>query len=253
MTIPSSNSLRKDLTVETLQLGGTQESAGSTQNAWNFNLYPANKHLNNRENIPVPPILKLQYHGSAFWRVSSEDLQVALDALASLPSPEAERILAKPHINPFDGWIPLSTTALLVELRTAFAYAFRQDRNRGDLEDLALVIFSNTAQPFPDSQQYQSEDWYTSFSGSSLRWEIIGLLFSSWALGALQNKEDIDQYRPMVLASKFFDIMKSCIAFCRANKANNVLLLYLLYRTSIVSSILHASNSKAPNALSNFI
>jgi hypothetical protein len=135
---------------------------------------------------------------------------------------------------------------LLVELRNAFPYAFLQERNEKHLEAVALTIFSNTTQKFPDSQWDRPEEWYTSFSGPNTRWELIGLLFSSWALSALQNKEDIDGYRPRVLALKFFGIMESCITFCQDIKAHNVLFLYLLYRTSIVSSILQGPNGKIP-------
>ncbi|KAL7930675.1 hypothetical protein V8C35DRAFT_132281 [Trichoderma chlorosporum] len=37
--------------------------------------------------------------------------------------------------------------------------------------------------------------------------------------------------------------MESCIAFCRDKKANNVFFIYLLYRTSIVASILGGPNN----------
>lgn len=184
-------------------------------------------------------------HEHAYAAMSKEDLQIALDVLESLPSPEAERVLAKPHINPFDGWIPLETTGLLAELRSTFASAFRSDSDRGRLVGLALTIFSNTAQRVPHTQIDSVEDWYTLLSGSCLRWETVGLLFSSWALAALQNKEEIDQYRPRILALRFFDMMESCIGFCRGNTADNVLLIYLVYRTSIISSILHGNDSES--------
>ncbi|PTB62105.1 hypothetical protein BBK36DRAFT_23957 [Trichoderma citrinoviride] len=37
--------------------------------------------------------------------------------------------------------------------------------------------------------------------------------------------------------------MESCIRFCQGNSADNVLLVYLLYRTSIVSSMLHGNDN----------
>ncbi|EHK24162.1 uncharacterized protein TRIVIDRAFT_12010, partial [Trichoderma virens Gv29-8] len=214
VALPQNDSTLTKYIQETSNIQATDRS---TQTGLSSNIYKINACLNN--------------------------LQTALDVLSSLPSPDAERILAKPHINPFDGWIPLSTTVLLAGLRTTFASAFCQESNGKHLEALALTIFSNTAQKFPDSQWYPSEDWYTTISGPNLRWEVIGVLFSSWALSALQNKEDIDGYRPRVLALKFFDVMECCIKFCRDKNANNVLLLYLLYRTSIVSSILHGPSN----------
>jgi hypothetical protein len=188
-------------------------------------------------------------HVHAFPAVSNEDLDIALDILDSLPSPEAECILAKPHINPFDGWIPLETTWLLTELRSTFAAAFGCDGGRERFTELASIIFSNTAQRVPHTQVDSAEDWYTLLSGTSLRWETVGLLFSSWALAALQNKEDIDQYRPHILALRFLNIMESCIRFCRGNRAHNVLLVYLIYRTSIVSSILHGTGRESRDSV----
>ncbi|KAL7907458.1 hypothetical protein GGI35DRAFT_456356 [Trichoderma velutinum] len=225
------------LTRDPLYALNLQVPAESTQPGLGFIICEVNTCLNNAKIVPESQILSGQQCGP-----STEELQVALDVLASLPSPDAERILAKPHIHSYDGWIPLPTTRLLVELRNSFSYAFLRERNSKYLEAVALTIFSNTAQRFPDDQSYRPEDWYATFSGQNMRWEVIGLLFSSWALSALQNKEDIDGYRPRVLALKFFGIMKSCITFCRGNNANNVLFLYLLYRTSIVSSILHGPN-----------
>ncbi|KAL6697026.1 hypothetical protein J3F84DRAFT_371942 [Trichoderma pleuroticola] len=220
-----------------LQALNFQVTAESPQTESSFIISEVNTCL-----VPERQIPSGQHYGCAPSGPSAKELQVALDVLVSLPSPDAERILARPHINPFDGWIPLSTTRLLAELRNAFSYAFLQGVNRKHLEAVALTIFSNTAQRFLDNQRDRPEEWYASFSGQNMRWEVIGLLFSSWALSALQNKEDIDGYRPRVLAIKFFGIMESCITFCRDNKANNVLFLYLLYRTSIVSSILHGPN-----------
>jgi hypothetical protein len=241
--IDFSQSLQNNYSADALRLSSVYEAIEPAHSTWTLNSRKEREILSHLESMP--PTLNLpDYKISVSLGVGNDELRTALDALASLPSPEAERILAKPHINPFNGWIPLSTTMLMVELRNTFAYAFRQNTSREHLVDLALIIFSNTAQTLCDSQQYRSEEWYTSFSGPRLRWEVIGLLFSSWALGALQNKEHISQYRPRVLAAKFFDIMKSCITFCRAVKAENLLLLYLLYRTSIVSSILHGPNSK---------
>ncbi|KAL7920316.1 hypothetical protein ACQKWADRAFT_322217 [Trichoderma austrokoningii] len=193
--------------------------------------------LNPHESVPAN--LSSPAHGrSSSVSVDINDLQVALDALSSLPSLEAEHILAKSHINVFNGWISFSTTQVLSELRSSYPSAFREDQQRERLTELALTIFSNTADALSNDQDYLSVDWYSSFSGTRIRWEIIGLLFSSWALYALQNKVHISQYRPRVLVVKFFDIMQSCIRFCHLAKASNLFLLYLVYRTSIVSSIL---------------
>ncbi|QYS95345.1 Zn(2)-C6 fungal-type domain-containing protein [Trichoderma simmonsii] len=239
---PSLAQNRSTFFKDSLHALNSPVTAESTQTEPSFIIFDLNTRLNKTKSLPERQILSSQHYGRASSGPSAKDLQVALDVLASLPSPDAEHILAKPHINPFDGWIPLSTTRLLVELRNAFPYAFLQERNEKHLEAVALTIFSNTTQKFPDSQWDRPEEWYTSFSGPNTRWELIGLLFSSWTLSALQNKEDIDGYRPRVLALKFFGIMESCITFCQDIKAHNVLFLYLLYRTSIVSSILQGPN-----------
>lgn len=241
-----SNSPQNNPTVDSLRSSSIFEAVEPTLIAPTLNP-PLNESevLSHFESMP-PTVSLLAHKRSSLLGVDFNELQAALDALSSLPSLEAERILAKSHINPFNGLVPLPTTQILTELRSTYASAFRQGENREHLTELALIIFSNTAETLSNNQHYILEEWYTSFSGSRLRWEIIGLLFSSWALYALQNKEHISQYRPRVLVAKFFDIMESCIRFCQLAKASNIFLLYLLYRTSIVSSILHGSNSKDP-------
>ncbi|UKZ86535.1 uncharacterized protein TrAFT101_002359 [Trichoderma asperellum] len=232
-----------NLTVDPLLSSSTFETVELMMpNAPTLNPLNESEVLSRYESMP-PTLSSLAHERNSLLSVDISGLQAALDVLSSLPSLEAEHILAKPHINPFNGWIPLPTTQILTELRSTYASAFQQGKKREHLIELALIIFSNTAIALSDGQHYPSEEWYTSFSGPRLRWETIGLLFSSWALYALQNKEHISQYRPRVLVAKFFNVMESCIRFCQLAKSSNIFLLYLLYRTSIVSSILHGPNN----------
>lgn len=243
--IAHSKSPQNDPTVYSLRSSSVFEAVELTPIAPTPNPLNESEFLSRYESVP-PTLSSLAHERSFLLGVNINELQAALDALSSLPSLEAEHILAKPHINPFNGWVPLPTTQILTELRSTYSSAFREDQKREHLIELALIIFSNTAEVLSNDQDYLSEEWCTSFSGARLRWEIIGLLFSSWALYALQNKVHISQYRPRVLVAKFFDIMESCIRFCRLAKASNLFLLYLSYRTSIVSSILHGPDSEDP-------
>lgn len=235
--------LPKDPTLDSLPANNVFEAV-ELSNAPTLN--PLNEsNVSNCESVPPNPS-SLADERSILLGVDINDLQAALDALSCLPSLEAEQILGKSHINVFNGWLPFSTTQILTELRRTHPSAFRQDQQREHLTELALTIFSNTAEALSNDQDYLSEDWYTSFSGTRIRWEIIGLLFSSWAIYALHTKVHISHYRPRVLVAKFFDIMESCIRFCHKAKASNLFLLYLLYRTSIVSSIVDGPDSENP-------
>lgn len=212
----------------------SDSEAEAAEPAWNFHFSLPELHgtlITVGDTADQP---KFEY---SLGQVDINQLRQAIDVLSSLPGPEAERILAKPHINPFNGSIPLSTTKLFNGMRRSFAIAFRQGADQGYLAGMALTLFSNTAKPFSEDVSL-SDDWYASFTKTKLRWEAVGLMFSSWAFGALQNKEDIDGYQPRVLAFRFFDMMKSCISFCRSVNVNSSLLVYLFYTTSIVSTML---------------
>jgi hypothetical protein len=236
---------QNDLTADSLRSSRTFEAVGLTFDAPTLDPLHESRNPSRYEIVPANPD-SFAYERNFLPRVDINDLQTALDALSSLPSLEAEHILAKSHINVYNGWLPLPTTQILIELRNTFPSALLKDQQREHLTELALRIFTNTAETLSNDQDYLSEDWYTSFSGTRIRWEIIGLLFSSWALYALQNRVHISQYRPRVLVVRFFDIMESCIRFCHMAKASNLFLLYLLYRTSIVSSILDGPDSENP-------
>lgn len=233
-----------DPTLDSLPPSSIFEAVELTSNGPTLNPLNESNVLSHYESVPPNPS-SLADERSSLLGVDIDDLQTALDALSCLPSLEAEQILGKAHvINVFNGWLPFSTTQILTELRRTYPSAFRQDQQREHLKELALTIFSNTAEALSNDQDYLSEDWYTSFSGTRIRWEIIGLLFSSWAIFSVHNRVHISQYRPRVLVAKFFDIMKSCIRFCHLAKASNLFLLYLLYRTSIVSSIVDGPDSE---------
>lgn len=236
-----------DSTLDPLPSSSVSEAVELTSNAPTLNPQRESNVLRRHESAPPNPS-SLAGERDFSLAVDIDDLQAALDALSCLPSLEAEHILGKAHINMFNGWLPFSTTQTLTELRRTYPSAFRQDQQREHLNELALTIFSNTAEALSNDQDYLSEDWYKAFSGTRIRWEIIGLLFSSWAIFALHTKVHISQYRPRVLVAKFFDIMESCIRFCHLAKSSNIFLLYLLYRASIVSSIVDGPDSE--NSLS---
>lgn len=232
-----------DPTIDSLPSSNVFGAVEPTSNAPTLNPLNESNVLSHYERVPPNPGSPADAR-SVLLGVDINDLQAALDALSCLPSLEAEHILGKSHINVFNGWLPFSTTQILTELRRTYPSAFRQDQQREHLTKLAFKIFSNTTEALSNDPDYLSEDWYTSFSGTRIRWEVIGLLFSSWAIFALHTKVHISQYRPRVLVAKFFDIMESCIRFCRLAKASNLFLLYLLYRTSIVSSIVDGPDSE---------
>jgi hypothetical protein len=87
-----------------------------------------------------------------------------------------------------------------------------------------------------------------------MRWESLGLLFCYWALGTKalpENAElrDTQQLRDMDrrrLLSKYAVAAGMCVDMCKTGSTANSLLAILLYRYSVVQSIISGDASESP-------
>lgn len=173
-------------------------------------------------------------------------LETCLTVLRRIPGQDVSVSLYKKHRNPNDGWIRLAGQRLAESLPKAFGRELRS-RKATDLEAMAQVISANTARPWPEDQP-DGERWLASFSGHSIRWECVGILFTYWALGALAGQhhrpepgrlEEVDPRR-MTLAYK--DAAQLCIDLCEGCEPNS-LLLYLMYKVAILESMVSGDAS----------
>jgi len=113
-----------------------------------------------------------------------------------------------------------------------------------------------TEMTFRNTTKMLEEDdpvvWINSFSGQNLRWEAIGVLFTYWAFGAISSPEDDPIFfddkgnkrdrRQYMIELK--ECASSCIALCNHVERRNPLVVYLLYKHSLLESIISGDTSK---------
>jgi hypothetical protein len=188
--------------------------------------------------------------------LSVRTLDIGLAVLRHVPQQAEAEALFTRNLNPNDGWIRLVGWKLLGSLFAAFGSSFLgPQRNPSRLRNMAEMICINTAKPLPDDE-LDTEKWLETFSGSNLRWESLGILFTYWALGSLS-----DTHRPELTnggpehstRSDLTADYKECAALCaelsQGTSHGNSLLLYLIANNSILESITAGDASKSLKAV----
>jgi hypothetical protein len=166
-------------------------------------------------------------------------ISLGMKVLMQIPNETACSVLFSRHINPNDGWIRLAGQRLSTSIWPTLGCVLAK-RDGQELEALAQLIYRNT------NSELHEEDhpvrWTESFSGVNLRWEALGILLTYWSFGALSSAENDSifssssgnnkQRRGVMIELK--ECAASCIAFCSHNGHGNPLLVYLLYKHSLL-------------------
>ncbi|CAM1502487.1 Fc.00g044710.m01.CDS01 [Cosmosporella sp. VM-42] len=105
---------------------------------------------------------------------------------------------------------------------------------------MADRLSQNSQTPLED-EFLGPEEWVQAFSGINLRWEALGILFTYWSFGALSLTDGSS-----IVATKadrqalFLDYKENawkCAELARDCSASNPLLVYLLYKHSLLESV----------------
>ncbi|KAI5456619.1 hypothetical protein BGZ63DRAFT_366340 [Mariannaea sp. PMI_226] len=148
-----------------------------------------------------------------------------------------------------DGWIHLAVRRIVRTLYSSYGSYINHGRGGGDddndndsdnyndndndnngyddgdtlLDECARIISANTARPFRE-QKIDDQAWLDQFTGEALRWESIGLIWTFWDSGNLNN---------IGLALKY------CIDLAlHLSSGGNDIILYLCYRRCTMESII---------------
>lgn len=176
--------------------------------------------------------------------VDLSTLDAWVQILRGIPDQATSISLFKRHVNPNDGWCRLAAERLLMSLWTTFGTHLRGDRLQ--LVPMAQRICDNSSQTLVEDQHDPAE-WLDAFSGPNLRWEALGILFTYWAFGSLAdtstdgsllNKAD---RRKVVLTYKHH--AWRCAEMSRGSYNGNTLLAYLLYKHSLLESVISGDAS----------
>lgn len=119
------------------------------------------------------------------------------------------------------------------------------------MESWAQQIIRNTKSELHDKED--PVEWFETFSGSNLRWEALGILFTYWSFGALASAEGDSIFssafqRPKSRAQAMIE-MKECAASCIALSSHvdhgNPLVVYLMYKHSLLETMVSGDASES--------
>ncbi|OAQ78064.1 N-terminal binuclear Zn cluster-containing protein [Purpureocillium lilacinum] len=227
----------------TPQSDGTQGFLGAT--SYTAVLQEAQSSL-----TPTPgePSGSIDGHDGAVSRFSLDDrsYDTAMRVLRNVPCEEDCRFLLKWNVNPNEGWCRTATEWLIDTLWTTFGPLLRDGTPKA-LTQMALTLSRNSSRVLREDYT-EPREWFTSFSGPNMRWESLGILFSSWALGAKAAPhsyagEQVTSEEAQKSLCKYKECSWGCIEITRNMASANTLLQHLVCRQSIVESIVTGDSS----------
>lgn len=230
----------------TPQSDGTQGFLGAT--SYTAVLQEAQSSL-----TPTPgePSGSIDGHDGAVSRFSLDDRSYdsAMRVLRNVPCEEDCRFLLKWNVNPNEGWCRTATEWLIDTLWTTFGPLLRDGTPKA-LTQMALTLSRNSSRVLREDYT-DPREWFTSFSGPNMRWESLGILFSSWALGAKAAPhsyagEQVTSEEAQKSLCKYKECSWGCIEITRNMASANTLLQHLVCRQSIVESIVTGDSSESP-------
>ncbi|KAK8039092.1 hypothetical protein PG993_007503 [Apiospora rasikravindrae] len=175
-------------------------------------------------------------------RESEETLKLCLEVLSYIPPQSTSEVLFTRNINPNDTWLPGGRLRLASSLYEAFGASLEGTRRYSHLREMASLICSNSKARFVEDQE-DPEEYMSSFCGTQMRWESLGILFTYWAFSAsLTRDTDIDPVGQNVftgrqMARRFTNCVSKCIDICRKLGAPpNTLFVYVCFRHTLLES-----------------
>ncbi|OJJ33437.1 hypothetical protein ASPWEDRAFT_185815 [Aspergillus wentii DTO 134E9] len=97
---------------------------------------------------------------------------------------------------------------------------------------IAAKITQNSKKPFQISPQTTLDEFYNLFTGHSLRWEFIGVIFSLGGFGALINPSHMisingDRTKAHAFAAEMHTASSACLEICERQPSMNDIIIWL--------------------------
>ncbi|EHK42515.1 hypothetical protein TRIATDRAFT_137434, partial [Trichoderma atroviride IMI 206040] len=166
--------------------------------------------------------------------------RIALRILQAIPMPEAATRTQFPvHVNPNDEWMMMIGKRLIATTWETFGSHLRDRTDLAKLRELSGTICINTRRILKEDHEDVLE-WLESFSGPKLRWEAVGIMFLYAALGELQASSTADSRR---LIGHYTEYCSSCITLANVGGSSGSLMLFLLYKRSVLHACMHGDTS----------
>lgn len=202
--------------------------------------------LTRGENVPPPP--------SCTTAPSRVDIQnmVNMDQGANwLAIRVLQAIPEKPFSDSFhshassDGWVRKIGERLITSTWETFGSYLRDKGNVMKLRELGSMICINTRRSLKEDQD-DPQAWIETFSGPSLRWEAIGMMFLYAALGELSASMTAESRKVL---EHYTEFCSSCITLANMGGSSGSLMLFLMYKRSVLHACMHGETSKALRAV----
>ncbi|KAF6824166.1 fungal specific transcription factor [Colletotrichum plurivorum] len=183
---------------------------------------------------------------------SATTMETCLAVLKSIPEEDKGRALFASHFDPHDGFVRPVGQRILDSLYETYGDCFKPDADEARLAALVRLICANTTRPF-DEHEPDAQAWIAQFTGTNIRWETLGVLFTYWELSA-RNEHLV---RPHTVAprvggraagARLRDVYRRCLEDCSAlarrhTEVGNALLLFIYWKRIIVASIVSGDTS----------
>ncbi|KAJ4321144.1 hypothetical protein N0V84_005496 [Fusarium piperis] len=130
--------------------------------------------------------------------------EMCLIVLRNLPKPSDDVLTHRLHCRAED-WIITCVRSTIDALHECWGEHL-SSREDPQLEEMGLAICNNTARPLHD-EHISGTDWMGQFSGSNIRWESLGLIWTYWDGSPKSDPQNI------VSSARIFTIDKVMVSF----------------------------------------
>ena len=157
------------------------------------------------------------------------------------------------YFNVADVTLPEPTIRFCHEsIWSTYGSYFKQPRTDDGLEIISRELCKNAMRPLPASSS--TKEWTKSFSGHSLRWEIVGNLFIIYATSIMTvaewdplfvDSKDPANWNKRQSAEESRECAEACLALCNDTDSVNDFVIALMSRAFVLQSVYEGDASKS--------
>ncbi|OAA64726.1 Transcription factor [Niveomyces insectorum RCEF 264] len=186
------------------------------------------------------------------------ELETGAEVLFCIPSSGESKALLKDNASPVDSWLPSAAVHICESMWSAYGAHLEEPRLEHTVKQMARRICDQANHQL-DETRGSGRSWLSSFSGTSLRWESLGILFALWAVKVAQKMNNDDDRRDLPRDGSadqngadarfrgYVKCVESCLRLSRWQQSGNTIILYLLIKYTHLASIVHGDASLMAN------
>lgn len=120
--------------------------------------------------------------------------EMGIRILRSIPTKSSSYYLLRIYSNPNDGWVRLAAHRALDSMWETFGSHLDGERDEQKLREMSRLLIENSGTPLSEGGPHDGvsggEAWLSEFTGTNLRWEALGVLFTYWSFGTISLTEN---------------------------------------------------------------